>query len=140
MNEETVVSIHRTIQVGKLPDLQKYLEKFKGLSSTDLLVAGNRHGDSSLHVAARYGHVALLRRLHEEHGVPLNLVNSDGKWALHEAAQNKKKDCIEYLVSAGMPVDCLKRADWLVDFSRDVQLFRIRHSSRILFLPGLLLC
>ena len=115
MNQELVLSFHRAIQAGVLPDLQQHVEKFEGLSSTELLVAPNRHGDSSLHIAARYGHVAIVRRLHEEYGVPLSLVNSDGKWALHEAAQNKKKDCIEYLVSAGTPVDCLKRADWLVD-------------------------
>lgn len=114
MNDEIAVSIHRSIQAGVLPDLQKHLEQVKDLSSTDLLVAPNRHGDSAFHVAARCGHVMLLRRLHEEHGVPLNLVNSDGKWALHEAAQNKRKDCVEYLVSAGMPIDCLKRADWSV--------------------------
>ena len=114
MSEDIVVAIHRTIQTGILPD-QSFLENVEGRSSTDLLVAPNRHGDSSLHVAARYGHVTILRRLHEEHGVPLNLVNSDGKLALHEAAQNKKKDCIEYLVSAGIPVDSLKRSDWSVD-------------------------
>ena len=133
-----MVSIHRTIQAGILPDLQKYLEKVEGLSSTDLLVAPNRHGDSSLHIAARYGHVTILRRLHEENGVPLNLVNSDGKWALHEAAQNKNKDCIEYLVSAGMPVDCLKRADWLVDLAVMCRNSECYVSS--LFPSGLLLC
>ena len=54
----------------------------------------------------------LLRSLHETHGVPLEHMNSDGKTALHEAAQNSQTECIEYLLEQGAKVDALKRADW----------------------------
>lgn len=78
------------------------------------LTTSNKHGDTVLLVAAREGHVSLLQALHEQYGLPLNSTNSDGKTALHEAAQNGRSSCMEYLLRQGAVVDALKRADWWV--------------------------
>lgn len=56
--------------------------------------------------------MSLLEVLHKEHGVSLEQRNSDGKTALHEAAQSGQEECIQYLAREGAVVDALKRADW----------------------------
>lgn len=110
----------REIQQGHLPDVV-HLQRLhpscadpSPLSLEPFLTCSNKHGDTALLVAAREGHVALLDVLHRQHGVPLGHRNSDGKTALHEAAQSGQERCIEYLVREGAMVDALKRADWWV--------------------------
>lgn len=111
MDQEIVLALQREVKDGVLP--MGLLES--GPSSTyEMVMATNRHGDTSFHVAARHGHLELVKRLHEEYGVPLHHVNADGKSALHEAAQNGHEECVSYMISAGGSVDCLKRADWSV--------------------------
>ena len=109
--QNTVRSVQRDVQHGVLP-LQIFKEH--SCSAYDLLMAVNKNGDTSFHVAARHGRLALLKQLHEQYRVPLDHVNADGKTALHEAAQNSCNECVEYLIRAGCQVDSLKRADWSV--------------------------
>ncbi|XP_003747263.1 ankyrin repeat domain-containing protein 16-like [Galendromus occidentalis] len=70
--------------------------------------------DTVLHVAARYGHLDVIRALLENLNLDylLTAVNQDGKCALHEAAQNKHVPVARYLIQKGTAVDVLKRADW----------------------------
>lgn len=103
MDQETVLALQREVKDGVLPS-----------SSYEVLMATNKHGDTSFHVAARHGRLELVKRLHEDYGVPVHHVNADGKTALHEAAQNGHEECVSYLLSAGSEIDCLKRADWSV--------------------------
>jgi len=113
----------REIQRGKLPDVSSLQEthfpaRERG-SSTQFgleafLSSSNKHGDTALLVAAREGHVGLLEVLHQQHGVPLEQRNADGKTALHEAAQGGQLQCVQYLLREGATVDALKRADWWV--------------------------
>jgi len=112
----------RQIQKGRLPDCQEIELLCKNVSSEALpcpsfesvINTVNKKGDSAFLVAARHGHVDLLRILHIDHGVPLEHSNSDGKTALHEAAQGGQTGSVEYLVGEGADVDALKRADWCV--------------------------
>ena len=111
INQDTIRSIHREVQHGVLP-LQLFNDH--SYSTYDLLMAVNKNGDTSFHVAARHGRVELLKILHEQYRVPLEHVNADGKTALHEAAQNSCVECVQFLITAGSQVDSLKRADWSV--------------------------
>ena len=113
--QELVAHILREAQQGTLPDLAvlSQLHNFQG-APQDLLMCTNKHGDTPFLMAARHGHVDLLERLSKEPGIHLEHTNSDGKTALHEAAQNGHMHCVSYLIRAGAHVDCLKRADWLV--------------------------
>lgn len=109
LDQASILAFQRDIQQGRLSF--GLLERCT-TSHYDLVMAVNRHGDTSFHVAARHGHVELVRQLVQQHGLPLDHVNTDGKTALHEAAQNSQLECVAYLVSAGCQVDALKRADW----------------------------
>lgn len=72
----------------------------------------SKTGDSALHVAARTGHLHVLKYLHDECGMNIEQTNLDGKRPLHEAAQYSQPDCVEYLLRQGAAVDSMKRADW----------------------------
>ena len=105
----------REVQQGTLSDATKLSQHFNFQGSIrDLIMCTNKHGDTPFLMAARHGHCRLLQTLFEEYGVPLEHTNTDGKTALHEAAQNGHTSCANYLIQAGACVDCLKRADWSV--------------------------
>lgn len=102
--------------VSHVTELHKHITE-KGslphLLSQGSLTGTNRNGDTCLHVAARYGHTSLLRELHAEYGLGLNVFNNEGKSPLHESAQNGHTECIEHLINEGhCSVDTLKRGDW----------------------------
>lgn len=116
-----VDAVLREIQKGKLPDVEKFSQTYHLPPSISLnnLVGSckNRHGDTPFLVAARHGQVELLKTLREEISVPLYERNTDGKTALHEAAQHGQVSSAHYLIEAGIDVDCLKRADWSVGYT-----------------------
>ena len=70
-----------------------------------------RSGDRSVHLAARHCHVEVLEFLKAE-GADLEAANLDGKRPLHEAVASGNLSCVEFLLSSGVLVDPLKRADW----------------------------
>ncbi|KAH3880250.1 ankyrin repeat domain-containing protein 16-like [Dreissena polymorpha] len=70
-----------------------------------------KSGDTVVHYASRNGHVRLLQHFAVE-GFSLEITNFDGKRPLHEAAHAGQNACVTYLLSAGVVVDPLKRADW----------------------------
>ncbi len=110
----------RLVQKGHLPNQEElskvcrtiFSESFQCPSLEAVVNAVNKHGDSAFLVAARYGHVDILRRLHRNYGISLEYCNTDGKTALHEAAQNCQAEAVDFLVGEGAKVDALKRADW----------------------------
>ncbi len=125
LSPELVNSFLREVQQGTLPELSRFLKSHcppaslavdgyvgHGIEVADLLMCTNRHGDTPLLVAARHGHVSLLQTLLEDQGVPLEHTNTDGKTALHEAAQSGQTGCVQFLLGLGAHVDSLKRADW----------------------------
>ena len=70
-----------------------------------------KSGDTVVHFAARHGHVELLKLFLSEK-FNLEISNFDGKKALHEAAQAGQLECLVFLLTSGVQVDALKRADW----------------------------
>ncbi len=110
-----VTAFLREIKDGRLPDPQSLPQvppAHTPFTPEAFWTCSNIHGDTPLLVAARHGHVTLLDALCKGCGVPLEHRNSDGKTALHEAAQSGKEECVQYLLSQGAKVDALKRADW----------------------------
>ncbi|KAM5172688.1 ankyrin repeat domain-containing protein 16 [Mantella aurantiaca] len=71
-----------------------------------------KSGDTLLHYAARHGHLPIVTHLVEALGMGLEVLNSDYKRPLHEAASMGRRDCLLYLLAKGAHVDCLKKADW----------------------------
>lgn len=115
LSTEIINNFLKEIQHGHLLDMNTLLQKYnlKLLPNIeDLLLCSNRHGDTALLLAARHGHTDIVRAIHQDYGVPLDHSNIDGKRALHEAAQNGRIECVQYLVQAGSAIDCLKKADW----------------------------
>ncbi|NXH09545.1 ANR16 protein, partial [Bucco capensis] len=96
----------RLVQEGQLELLRDKLE-----SAAQSQHYG-RSRDTLLHYAARYGHLDVLAYLVEELGMDIEIVNSDYKRPLHEAASMGHKECVCYLLERGASVDCLKKADW----------------------------
>ena len=78
-------------------------------------VCSTKSGDTVAIFAARYGRLDILRYVYTSAGVSLlERANVDGKRALHEAAQHGHLSCVKFLLSCGVDVDSLKRADWYV--------------------------
>lgn len=100
-------SFLRAVQRGDLERIRRGVAE-----SADLLYCSNRHGDTPLLVAARHGHVTILKFLADERNVSLSQSNVDGKTALHEAACSEQLEAVEFLCKRNVNVDCLKRADW----------------------------
>ena len=115
VSTEAISGFLKEIQHGNLPDMNTLVGKY-GLKSfpnfEDLLVCSNRHGDTPLLLAAKHGYIDILRTIYENFSVSLEHCNIDGKRALHEAAQNGRTECVQYLIEAGSSVDPLKKADW----------------------------
>ena len=100
----------RVVQSGDLEEFVKLVH-----SNVDpvqvLNCAHAKSGDTPLIVAARRGHLDLLKFL-VLHGVDIEQRNKDLKRALHEAAAGSHLDCVKLLLSRNAVVDSLKRADW----------------------------
>lgn len=63
----------------------------------------NSLGQTPLHIATVYGHVACVRRL--ARAVDVAATDAYMKTALHYAAQHNRRECAEILVRAGAPLD-----------------------------------
>ena len=107
----------RCVQNGDITALKRIInasnEEVDALS-----VCSTKSGDTVAILAARYGQLDILRYVYTQlvgAGVPLfERANADGKRALHEAAQHGHLGCVRFLLSCGVDVDSLKRADWFV--------------------------
>ena len=103
--------ILRFTRSGNLEEFRVYLK----VSRNEILNWKHpRSGETCLLLCARYGHTDMLRSLSEEYNESLEQWNNDGKRALHEAALGGHLECVKYLISRNVEIDCLKRADWLV--------------------------
>ncbi|XP_071439263.1 ankyrin repeat domain-containing protein 16-like isoform X1 [Hetaerina americana] len=115
MTTNSPTTYQRILQATREGDLEN-LRSLITAAGTTLHWADCKYkksGDTPLHVAAREGHLHLLRFLCEEcPGVNPEVSNLDGKRPLHEAAQAGRPDVVLYLLSRGVDVDPLKRADW----------------------------
>lgn len=107
-SREKDMSVLKAAQSGDLPALKSALHD----EEQKLAMCRNSGGDTPLLLAARHGHVDVLRYLHEELALSLEQANADQKRALHEAAGASRPECVLYLLSHGAQVDSFKRADW----------------------------
>ncbi|BFZ08937.1 hypothetical protein BsWGS_11977 [Bradybaena similaris] len=71
-----------------------------------------RSGDSAIHIACRYGSVAVLEYFLNDLGSSTEGTTADGKRPLHDAAQYSQEGCVRILLEHGAEVDPLKRGDW----------------------------
>ena len=98
-----------------LDNYEEAIRQMEGIGSTfDPNVVPYRSGDSLLHIIARLGRTAFLQLLIENFGDDLNLeiANKEGKRPLHEASQFGRYEIVRILLSEGVEVDSIKRADW----------------------------
>ena len=110
--------ILRSTRSGDIAELRACLNK----SRAEILNWKHaRSGESCLLLCARYGHVDMLRCLVEDCHESLEQWNCDSKRALHEAALGGHLECVRYLISKDVEIDCLKRADWLVPNESSIQ-------------------
>ena len=107
------ITLLRWIQQGALPEgIEESRIDVSPLTGCVYCIGS--HGDGPLLVAARCGHLDVVKTLCERYGCPLEVSNDDGKRPLHEAAQNGHTECARYLLYRGAHVDALKKADWWV--------------------------
>ena len=66
----------------------------------------NNSGENSLHIAARYGHFNLCKRLINEHKFDVQLSDNDGWRPLHHSARNSSYRLFKYFVIMGTDSDC----------------------------------
>ncbi|XP_072327017.1 ankyrin repeat domain-containing protein 16 [Scyliorhinus torazame] len=111
-NEGKIKHLIRLIHEGRLSHLKEEVCKDEGVRAAVLKGRFGRSGDTVLHYAARHGRLEILKYLVDELGTNIELVNSDYKRALHEAASMGHRECTRYLIAKGARVDCLKKADW----------------------------
>lgn len=71
-----------------------------------------KSGDTPMIVAARFGHLEIMKLLYHRFGVPFTEMNDDNKRPIHEAAQFEHNHCVHYLLTHGADVNSLKRGDW----------------------------
>lgn len=116
-------ALHTAVQKGDISEVEKVIssapnpsinkdEHAKQLFEKELCEKSNpRSGDRPIHLAARHGHVRIMRWLLNK-GVDMESANLDGKRSLHEASAMGNVDCVNFLLEQGVLVDPLKRADW----------------------------
>ena len=105
----------RLIQSGKRDEFVRLVTSGEDPGAV-LNCVHSRSGDTPAIVAARHGHLDHLIFL-QESGIDLEHRNNDGKRALHEAAGAGHVECVKFLLSQHVQVDCLKRADWYVSIN-----------------------
>ena len=66
----------------------------------------NNLGENSLHIAARYGHFHLCKRLINEHEFDVRLTDNDGWRPLHHSARSSSYMLLNYFVNMGIDIDC----------------------------------
>ena len=107
-------NIVKCVQNGDITALKRIINStHEGFDA--LNVGSTKSGDTVAILAARYCRLDMLRYVYTSAGVSLlERANVDGKRALHEAAQHGHLGCVKFLLSCGVDVDSLKRADWFV--------------------------
>lgn len=110
--EDKVKRLIRLTQEGNLDFIKEEVCKCESVRTAMVKGHFGRSGDTALHYAARRGHPEILTYLVEELGADVELLNSDYKRALHEAASMGHAVCVRYLLARGAMVDPVKKADW----------------------------
>ena len=106
--------VQRVLQASQSGDLDILSQAIADHDTEDhdISMCRNKAGDTPMLLAARHGHVEVLRYLDENISLSLEQANLDHKRSLHEAAGAGRLQCVQYLLKRGVQVDSLKRADW----------------------------
>lgn len=105
------MDLFHVIQTSNLEQLTEYIRN--NCARVELkAVINKKSGDNLMTHAAKHGKSEIIQWLHETGDIKVDQTNFDGKTPLHEASQNGHVGCIEYLLSRGAAIDCLKKADW----------------------------
>ena len=72
----------------------------------------NNLGWNSLHIAARYGHFNLCKRLVNKHKFNVQLVDKDGWRPLHHSARSGSYELFTYFVDMGADIECKNNLGW----------------------------
>lgn len=91
------------LRASQKGDLSKLINLKNDISDWSL-IRHSSSGDSPLHIAAREGHLEIVRFLCEnwkEQKCTIEVVNLEMKTPLHEAAQFSRTSVVDYLIKKG---------------------------------------
>ena len=109
--DRLVAELFHIIQFGDIDMCIKFVKKNFPAAENWCRLQHKKSGDTVPIMAAACGQTSVLRLCSD---VDLETSNKDGKRSLHAAAQSSHVECVRYLLSRHVSVDCLKRADWYV--------------------------
>lgn len=106
-----VVRVLQAAQTGDIEAVKKAVIEYDS-EHREISMCRNKAGDTPMLLAARHGHLELLKYLHKDVGLSIEQANFDHKRSLHEAAGASQLSCMQYLLRNNAEVNSLKRADW----------------------------
>ena len=109
--EKLILELFRIIQFGDVDMCINFVQKNFPTAENWCRLHHKKSGDTVPIIAAAHGQTAVLALCSD---TDLETSNNDGKRPLHAAVQSSHVDCVRYLLSRHVSVDCLKRADWYV--------------------------
>jgi len=109
--DKAIGELFRIIQFADVDTCIKFVERNFPSADNWCRLRHRKSGDTVPIIAAVHGHMSVLALCSD---VDLESSNKDGKRPLHAAAQSSHVECVIYLLSRHVSVDCLKRADWYV--------------------------
>jgi len=109
-----VTELFRLTQLGNAAHFVSFIHKRFNVDNYWGHIRHIKSGNTVACVASEFGHVSILSLCRD---VDLEGANKDGKRPLHIAAQSGHVECVEYLLSRHVDVDCLKLADWYMQQS-----------------------
>jgi len=109
--DRLIAELFRIVHLGDVDSCLKFVKKNFSTAENWCRLHHGKSGDTVPIIAATHGHVSVLRLCSDD---DLESSNKDGKRPLHAAAQSSHVNCVRYLLSRRVTVDCLKRADWYV--------------------------
>jgi len=109
--DKLIAELFRIVQFGDVDMCVRFVKKNFPAAENWCRLRHERSGDAVPIIAAVHGHVSILTLCGD---IDLEISNNDGKRPLHAAAQSSQVECVRYLLSRHVLVDCLKRADWYV--------------------------
>jgi len=115
--DKLIAQLFRIIRFGDVDMCVRFVKKNFPANENWCRFRHSKSGDSVPIIASAHGHISVLSLCSD---ADLESSNKDGKRPLHAAAQSSHVECVRYLLSRHVSVDCLKRADWYVvgvDFS-----------------------
>jgi len=109
--DKLIAELFRTIRFGNVDTCIKFVNKYFPTAENWCSLQYEKSGDTVAIIAASQGHISVLALCSDSE---LEIPNKDGKRPLHAAAQSSHVECVQYLLSRNVSIDCLKRADWYV--------------------------